>query len=682
MISVYKDFNKPPGGLVKGKGWRDDSVTDELFGIYHGKCAYSEEKIEPIMQPPIMHYRAFSLYPWLENEWSNLLPLCPGCKRVSSDLFPISGKRVEKAPSDKALWHSDSKGLLAEEPKLLHPEIDTPENHLYFDPNGIIYGRTDRGKTTIEAFDLNRQGLLDKRREKINAFREKFEQMYKEFVHYYSNIDQAAWKKGRRRFDGKLVHDVLFKNVFLELKQAGEARSEFTLLGRNMLENVPGFFSSYFYSMENTASDRNKELLKIYQRLLMEAAAIFTGTDNIIKFKKTEKRIPYHSEDAALVKALDEKALPIAIKAFEIHKYHGIKFTRIEKIPLNTRWIFLTGENGFGKTLALQALAIGLNGKEDKGVELAGENCRVEIEFKRFNDNIINIADGEVKIGLKNLATYGPGRLNIDGDIFEGKQAPEKLRKTDSLFQNTPSLYNIQEYLIQLHGRKPFESKFTAIIKTLKQLLPWVEEIVVDESAEKKKILYRESTENGDILDDIPFGALSAGSRSIIATIGDMLIELLKHQEVDDPADLGGIVIIDEIDIHLHAKWQREFVTRLTTIFPKIQFIASTHSPIPLLGAPAETVILNVDKETKIEGIVVKRLDIDVKNLTPNTILTSPVFDFQRIIPQANDKREQLHTQDDYSEVVFNKMLKNKLDRLAKEGGKSLADLMRGTDVD
>jgi predicted ATP-binding protein involved in virulence len=162
-----------------------------------------------------------------------------------------------------------------------------------------------------------------------------------------------------------------------------------------------------------------------------------------------------------------------------------------------------------------------------------------------------------------------------------------------------------------------------------------VEDIIVDERSEKKKILYREKTEDGQLLDGVPFGALSAGSKSIIAMIGDMLIELLKNQDVDDPTELEGIVIIDEIDIHLHAKWQREFVIRLSRMFPKIQFIASTHSPIPLLGAPPETIILNVEKETKKEGIVVKRLQIDVAELTPNTILTSPIFNFDWIISNA-----------------------------------------------
>ncbi len=189
--------------------------------------------------------------------------------------------------------------------------------------------------------------------------------------------------------------------------------------------------------------------------------------------------------------------------------------------------------------------------------------------------------------------------------------------------------------------------------------------------------MYRERTENGEVLDEIPFGALSAGSKSIIAMIGDMIIELLENQDVKTPSELKGIVIIDELDIHLHVKWQREFVTRLTETFPKIQFIASTHSPIPLLGAPLETVILNVDRQSKKEGIVVRKLDIDITNLTPNTILFSPVFDFQRIIPETYDRKTPLQAQENYVEVLFDKMLEDKLSILAKQGGMELADLLK-----
>ncbi|HLP49196.1 MAG TPA: hypothetical protein VK469_24865, partial [Candidatus Kapabacteria bacterium] len=95
------------------------------------------------------------------------------------------------------------------------------------------------------------------------------------------------------------------------------------------------------------------------------------------------------------------------------------------------------------------------------------------------------------------------------------------------------------------------------------------------------------------------------------------------------------------------------------------------------LGAPEETILLHVEKETKQEGIVVKRLHIDVTELTPNTILTSPIFNFDWIIPEAHDRTKPMYTQDNYREVLFDKMLDEKLEKLAKERGTSLSELRK-----
>jgi predicted ATPase len=668
MISVKKDFDDIPDGLKKKKPRLDESVRTKLSEIYYGKCAYSEEKLTPVSDSNIGCYRPVSLYHWLANEWSNIFLICPECNASAGNRFPITGTQITAPPGDRMQWRADFRTMLEEKPLLLNPEIDTPENHLYFDPKGIIYGRTDRGRETIKVFNLNRDVLISKRKKKVETFLSKFQEIL-------NNFAKSDWEKGNHYRDDKLIYDILFKKIFVELKQAGNPQSEFSLLGRNMLEYFDSFILDHFH-WDKAKSTSDESLFSKYYQVLSNALNLFRKTDDIIVCNKIEKEVPFFPKDGAVDERM-EKGLPFAVKAFEIQKYHGIKYTHVENLPINARWIFLTGDNSSGKTLVLQALVVGLTGKKDKNVELVDDNCLIKIELKTKAENTINIIPSSLRKRIDNFAAYGPGRLNIDGDIFEGRQAPEKMRKTDSIFQYASSLYNIQEYLVNIHGRKEFEKKFDAIIKSLKQLLPWVEDIIIDESSEKKKILYRERTEDGQVLGEVPFGALSAGSKSIIAMIGDMLIELLQNQDVDDPAELEGIVIIDEIDIHLHAKWQREFVVRLTRMFPKIQFIASTHSPIPLLGAPPETIILNVEKETKQEGIVVKRLPIDVTELTPNTILTSPIFNFDWIIPVAHDRTKPLYTQDNYREVFNEKRLDEKLETLAGKKGTTLAGLMK-----
>jgi predicted ATP-binding protein involved in virulence len=74
---------------------------------------------------------------------------------------------------------------------------------------------------------------------------------------------------------------------------------------------------------------------------------------------------------------------------------------------------------------------------------------------------------------------------------------------------------------------------------------------------------------------------LSDGERGSLAMVLDLTRRLAQaNPHLDDPAGkAGAVVLIDEIDLHLHPKWQRQIIRNLTAAFPKCQFIATTHSP-------------------------------------------------------------------------------------------------------
>lgn len=79
----------------------------------------------------------------------------------------------------------------------------------------------------------------------------------------------------------------------------------------------------------------------------------------------------------------------------------------------------------------------------------------------------------------------------------------------------------------------------------------------------------------------LPFGALSDGFRSYIGLVADMLYHLnYVCPKKSKLTDLSGVVMIDDIDVHLHPKWQREVVPNLAKTFPKLQFIITSHSPL------------------------------------------------------------------------------------------------------
>ena len=74
---------------------------------------------------------------------------------------------------------------------------------------------------------------------------------------------------------------------------------------------------------------------------------------------------------------------------------------------------------------------------------------------------------------------------------------------------------------------------------------------------------------------------MSDGERGTLALVLDMTRRLVQaNPEMDNPvAEAEAVVLIDEIDLHLHPSWQRAIVRKLTSTFPRCQFIATTHSP-------------------------------------------------------------------------------------------------------
>lgn len=74
---------------------------------------------------------------------------------------------------------------------------------------------------------------------------------------------------------------------------------------------------------------------------------------------------------------------------------------------------------------------------------------------------------------------------------------------------------------------------------------------------------------------------LSQGEKSLMALVGDIARRLaMMNPKLDNPLRGKGIILIDEIDMHLHPQWQRSIIQRLQTTFPNCQFILTTHSPL------------------------------------------------------------------------------------------------------
>lgn len=112
------------------------------------------------------------------------------------------------------------------------------------------------------------------------------------------------------------------------------------------------------------------------------------------------------------------------------------------------------------------------------------------------------------------------------------------------------------------------------------------------------KLLY---SENGKFKD---IDCLSAGYQSLLNLILDLAyrVAILNPDEGENISKVEGIVFIDEIDSNLHPKWQWRVIDALTEIFPNIQFIAATHSPI-IVSSCKDANIINLDENGNVRYI-------------------------------------------------------------------------------
>ena len=179
-------INEP---LYKGQ---KEAIYMSLEGPFRGKCAYCEQKIIGDQRGDIEHFRPkaaivqnnnkpikFEIdgniknhpgYYWLVYDWKNLLPSCILCNQLSAEKgetprlgkgnqFPVRGFRAKKEGEENL-----------EEPLLLYPAFDKPEDHIEVDNLGVFKPKndSDRGKVCIEIFGLNYRDLPNDRKKKYD----------------------------------------------------------------------------------------------------------------------------------------------------------------------------------------------------------------------------------------------------------------------------------------------------------------------------------------------------------------------------------------------------------------------------------------------------------------------------------------------------------------------------------
>jgi hypothetical protein len=216
----------------------------------------------------------------------------------------------------------------------------------------------------------------------------------------------------------------------------------------------------------------------------------------------------------------------------------------------------------------------------------------------------------------------------------------------------------IQSQLNSLFGRERIiGTGFSEILSETKKYVAALEEALVEGGLLPKVTLIELRGRNGaSTFEDLAnshrfgFGArgaeyrvpstwLSQGYQSTIAWIADLIGHAsLEAGRVLKPAEIEGLVLIDEIDLHLHPQWQVNLIPALKKIFPLVQFIATTHSPMVLPGLEAdEVVMLDFDED----GNVVKKEQPGTPQLLTGSQLYREFFGISELYP--NDLGEKMN---------------------------------------
>jgi AAA domain, putative AbiEii toxin, Type IV TA system len=136
----------------------------------------------------------------------------------------------------------------------------------------------------------------------------------------------------------------------------------------------------------------------------------------------------------------------------------------------------------------------------------------------------------------------------------------------------------------------------------------------------------------------LPAVWLSQGYQSVISLVADIIgnVWLEAGKEVK-LADMEGIVLVDELDLHLHPTWQTTIVAGLKATFPRMQFIVTTHSPLVLAGCRADEVwMLEQDAQT---GDVTARPSATEPMLLTGSELNSDFFGVERVSAASEELR-------------------------------------------
>jgi len=591
---------------------RDPDLIESLQSVFFSKCGYCESLIGRERSGTIDRFRPISNarntnnkkeshdhYGWFIFEWQNLILSCGACNRVKRNFFPVKGAR---AP----LLSTWSEAIQVEEQTILDPCEDDPYSHLIFDSNGQCIHTSKRGEITISILDLNRPDLVENRKIKINQC-------------------LAAMEVIR---DGKNEPITILSELLTE-------GSEFS-----------GVLGIYLYSVGLLIAEKFDGRIPRKKRLAEDLIALmkFIPLDvnlSDLAFEVNQNvgvRPILFSEDS--IRMVAGSAYEKIVKRTATSKIEKIilsNFKGIENLSIDlkahgdnfesTPCLSLLGENSTGKTSVLQAVALCLMGqklrnqlkldpeeflsREPNGWSLSGRRvAKIYIEFEdgEFSeltiDPILKRFEGN-EIAAAVVLAYGARRY-----FDPSRKQARTIDSISSLFNPQSAVAHPAAWLSRID-----DGPFQAVARAMRAIFTLRDDDLIKRNQEGVVFIRAHGR-------DTPIERLSEGYKTLFAMTVDIAREMVKVWGSLEEA--RGVVLIDEIETHLHPRWKIKVMAGLRAAMPKVQFITTTHDPLCLRGlAEGEAQVLY---RNEIESIEVLSELPNVKYLRTEQLLTSDYF--------------------------------------------------------
>lgn len=306
------------------------------------------------------------------------------------------------------------------------------------------------------------------------------------------------------------------------------------------------------------------------------------------------------------------------IESVELHDFRGITDL---KLPINGNLTVIVGENGVGKTSVLDAVSYLLVGLSNFWLP-ADEIALTRPSIKRF-DVTSGKKDYQLQASVSVESSTPPETRNVSLTLTTNRKA--NIRAIGALSRDSSPEHPLFVYYRQNRGfelqpqRRPYDSMSEADMRTeslsddlraIQNLSDWWDRRdaqearihrdqrsgyrdpqlqairrLIGEMAEFDGIRFDGTGEHPGLYvtkpgrNDIHIDQLSSGERVYLILLADLARRLQLTQPDKSLSEIQGVVLIDEIELNLHPRWQRRIIPTLIATFEHCQFIVTTHSP-------------------------------------------------------------------------------------------------------